>query len=864
MAASKKNEPAGKSKAKAKSTVKTKAKTATKAGAKSKGAKPKATTKTKVKAAAKPKSKTKTNGKTKTKTSSKTNAKKRPSKKSAKKPKKAKSSSRLGGFMAGVRKALLRLLIAAGLFASLTAGVVLLWTDYQLRMKFDGKRWALPAKVYSRPLELYAGLDLSADDFEAELKVLSYEKRSKVLEAGQYSRRGAEFQVFSRGFQFWDATEPSIKMAIRIAQGQVQQIRQVAFPGQAMAESLDLALVRIEPLVMGGFYPSHQEDRVLIQLEQAPEYLLAALLAVEDRQFYEHNGVSLKGIARAMVTNIKAGRVAQGGSTLTQQLVKNFYLSSERSLTRKFKEAVMAILLELHYDKQEILETYLNEVYLGQSGRYGVHGFGLASEYYFGQSFEHLNLPQVALLVGLVKGASYYDPRSRPERALKRRNQVLQLLAEQGGISASQLAQAIRAPLGVIANPSYFHYRYPAYLDLVKRQLRQNYREEDIFSQGLKIFTSLNPRVQQIAERQLERSLAQLEGRYGQELNALEAAVVMTSPQNGEVIAMIGGREVRQAGFNRALDAVRPTGSLIKPAIYLTALERYSEYSLASLISDQPLQVPVEDGQFWSPQNFDHKSHGDVTLLQALVSSYNQAAARLGMTLGVEHVVETMQRLGLRRELATYPATLLGAEGLAPVEVAQIYQTLAARGFQQPIRAIREVMDAQGQSLSRYPFTVRQVIDPEAAYFINYGLSQVMRQGTGKSAYRYLSPTLNLAGKTGTTNDLRDSWFVGYSEDYLGVVWLGRDDNGETPLTGASGALRVWSNIFRELGPQSLDLTESGKVESLWFDPSVQKRSGALCEGAIQLPMHRDYVTEQWTTCGQGDRVINKIKSWFN
>ena len=778
--------------------------------------------------------------------------------------KKASNTSRLGSFIASIRKALVLLLIGAGLIAGFLGGLTLLWTDYQLRLKFDGKRWALPAKVYSRPLELYSGLALSADDFEAELKMLSYEKRNEVLQVGQYSRKGAEIHLFSRGFQFWDATEPSIKMSVQFHQEQVLSVSQLPFPGQAMSSALDLALVRIEPLVIGGFYPNHKEDRVLIQLEQSPEYLLDALLAVEDRQFYEHFGVSLKGIARAMVSNIKAGRVAQGGSTLTQQLVKNFYLSNERSLTRKLKEAVMALLLEFHYDKREILETYLNEVYLGQAGRYGVHGFGLASEYYFGQSFEHLKLPQVALLVGLVKGPSYYDPRSRPERALKRRNQVLRLLADQGGISAQQLEQSVRAPLGIVKNPSYFHYRYPAYLDLVKRQLRQNYREEDIFNQGLKIFTSLNPRVQHVVERELAKSLAQLEGRYGDKLQELEAAVVMTSPQNGEVVAMVGGRRVRESGFNRALDAVRPTGSLIKPAIYLTALERYSEYSLASLVSDEPLQVPVEDGQFWSPQNFDRISHGQVTLLQALSRSYNQAAARLGMTLGVADVVDTLQRLGLRRELSYYPSTLLGAQGMAPVEVAQVYQTLAARGFQQPIRAIREVMDAQGNSLSRYPFSVHQVIDPEAAYFINYGLSQVMQKGTGKSAYRYMPKDVTLAGKTGTTNDMRDSWFVGYSEDYLGVVWLGRDDNGETPLTGASGALRVWSQIFRNLDPEPLDLSTGEGVEWVWFDPSTQKRSGALCEGALRFPMHKEYMTDQWTTCGQGDRVINKIKSWFN
>lgn len=775
-----------------------------------------------------------------------------------------KNSGLISRLASRLRFFLTRSVLVLAVTAFVIASLVVLWTDFQVRHQFDGKRWALPAKVYSRPLELYPDLALTVDELETELQMLSYSKVARVTKAGEYARRGNEIQLFSRGFQFWDGTEPSLQVGVSFSQERIRSIRQLPFAGTDMAADLPLALVRIEPLVIGGFYPNHKEDRILVRLEQAPDLLVETLLTVEDRGFFQHFGLSIRGIARAFLSNVKAGKIEQGGSTLTQQLVKNFYLNNERSITRKIKEAVMALLLEFHYQKEEILETYLNEVYLAQAGNYGVHGFGLASAYYFGESFEHLNVPQVALLVGLVKGPSYYDPRKYPQRALQRRNQVLDLIHAEGFIDEIAWQRYRRAPLGVVENPAYFHYRYPAYLDLVKRQLKQNYREQDIHNQGLKIFTSLDPRIQRIAENQLQYSLQQLEQSHGESLQDLQGAVVLTAPQSGEVVAMVGGRNVRNPGFNRALDAVRPIGSLIKPAIYLTALERYGDYSLASLISDEPLQVPTMEGDFWSPSNFDNTSHGQVTLLEALSRSYNQAAARIGLDLGVDQVIETLQRLGLRRELPAYPATLLGAGGLAPVEVAQIFQTLANQGFQQPIRAIREVMDAQGNSLSRYPYSVKQVVDPAAAYLINYALAEVMQAGTGKSVYYSLPKQITVAGKTGTTNDMRDSWFAGYSDDFLGVVWLGRDDNGATPLTGSAGALRVWRKIFRQLDPQALSLIKADDVEFIWYDAEAGKRSGVLCDGAIKIPMQKHSIPDEWTSCGQGDRVINKVKSWFN
>ncbi|MGH8463809.1 MAG: transglycosylase domain-containing protein, partial [Pseudomonas sp.] len=388
----------------------------------------------------------------------------------------------------------------------------------------------------------------------------------------------------------------------------------------------------LEPLMIGGIYPKNLEDRILIKIDQVPPYLLETLVAVEDRDFYSHFGVSPKSIARAVWVNTSSGAMRQGGSTLTQQLVKNFYLTNERSLSRKLTEAMMALLLELHYDKREILEAYLNEVFIGQDGQRAVHGFGLASQFFFSQPLSELKLHQVALLVGMVKGPSYYNPRRYPERATVRRNLVLDLLAEQGVATPEAVAAAKKMPLGVTKRGSLADSSFPGFLDLVKRQLRQDYRDEDLTEEGLRIFTSFDPILQMKSESAMAETFKRLAGRKG--ADEVEAAMVVTNPETGEVQALIGSRQAGFAGFNRAIDAVRPIGSLVKPAVYLTALEKPSKYTLTSWVQDEPFSVKGADGQVWRPQNYDRRSHGTIYLYQGLANSYNLSTAKLGLELG--------------------------------------------------------------------------------------------------------------------------------------------------------------------------------------------------------------------------------------
>lgn len=743
-------------------------------------------------------------------------------------------------------------------------GVVILagfaiYLDAIVQEKFSGKRWTIPAKVYARPLELFVGQKLSKDDFLIELDALGYRREAVANGPGAAAVSGNTVDLNTRGFQFYEGADPAQQIRVRFSGDYVADL--------ASGNGAKLAVARLEPLMIGGLYPKNLEDRILIKLDQAPPYLLDTLVTVEDRDFYHHFGVSPKSIARAFWVNASAGQMRQGGSTLTQQLVKNFYLTNERSLTRKLTEAMMAVLLEVHYSKQEILEAYLNEVFVGQDGQRAVHGFGLASQYFFSQPLSELKLHQVALLVGLVKGPSYYNPRRNPERALERRNLVLDLLEQQGVATAEVVAAAKQMPLGVTKTGSLADSSFPGFLDLVKRQLREDYRDEDLTEEGLRIFTSFDPILQMKSESAMSETFKRLSGRKG--VDDVEAAMVVTNPETGEVQALIGSRKAGYAGFNRAIDAVRPIGSLVKPSIYLTALEQPSKYTLTSWVADEPFQVKGADGQTWKPQNFDHKAHGNIFLYQGLAHSYNLSSAKIGLELGVPNVFKTIGKLGVQMDWPAYPSMLLGAGALSPMQVATMFQTIANGGFNTPMRGIRSVLTAEGEPLKRYPFQIQQRFDPGSIYLLQNAMQRVMREGTGRSVYNVLPSSLNLAGKSGTTNDSRDSWFAGFSQDLLAVVWLGRDDNGKTPFTGATGALQVWTSFMKKADPLPLDMALPDNVVQVWVNAATGQGTDPSCPNAVQMPYIRGSEPAPGASCGgpaaaPAQEVMDWVKGWLN
>jgi penicillin-binding protein 1B len=725
------------------------------------------------------------------------------------------------------------------------ACLLLAYTDALVSTTFKGRRWEVPAQVFARPLELYPGLPLGIDAVDYELELLGYRNVDQPRQPGEKLRRASQLQLHTRGFQFPEETIMAQPLELRFSGGRLASLK---------TGGRSLPLARLEPVQVGGIYPRHQEDRLLLKLKESPETLRQALLVVEDRGFYRHWGISPTGIARAALANFRAGRLVQGGSTLTQQLVKNYYLTRERSISRKLSEMLMSVLLELHFSKDEILEAYINEVFLGQDGPRAIHGFGLASRHYFDLSLEQLGLHQQALLVGMVKGPSLYNPLRNPERALERRNTVLAVMREQGVIDEVEHTVAAAMPLDLTARPRVVN-SYPAYLDLVRRQLLRDYREEDLGSRGLRIFTSFDPLLQRQAERSIETVLERIDP-----AGELEAAMVVTSFDNGEVRALIGGRRPRFAGFNRAVDAIRQVGSLIKPVVYLTALEQSERWSLASPLDDGPVNLELEDGNTWSPRNFDRKSHGTVPLHRALSQSYNQATARLGMEIGTAGVLKTLAKFGVDRMQPDVPAMLLGAGGMSPIDVAALYQGIAAGGFKLPLHTIRDIVAADGRVLQRFPLTYERVASVKAVHLLNYTLREVVREGTGRGVYSVLPDDFAVAGKTGTTNDNRDSWFAGFSGDLLAVNWVGRDDNAPTGLTGAAGALRIWADFLANTPRTSLAYRVPEGIENYWIDEASGKLSAENCEGARLLPFIQGSQPRERIECTKTSR---RILDWF-
>jgi penicillin-binding protein 1B len=727
------------------------------------------------------------------------------------------------------------------------------YLDSNVREQFEGKRWAIPARVYASPVELYAGQNLSTEKFEELLKGLNYRLDKELKAEGSYTKKDENIIVKTRVFDFWDQREPSRVLGVNFSESGIANVMD-------LSSAKEIAIVRMDPVQIGSFYPAIKEDRILIKLDETPEILIKGLLASEDRNFYNHIGISFRGIARALMADIKAGGMVQGGSTITQQLVKNFYLSSERRLWRKIQEVFMALILEFRYSKHEILEAYLNEIYLGQDGASAVHGFGLASEFYFGSPLKDLNLEQMATLVALVRGPSQYDPRRYQDRAVERRNLVLDEMANEEYITEQQAAQAKKNPLIVLPRSHIAKNRYPGFLDLVKRQLKQEYHEEDLTSDGLRIFTTLDTQIQDTLEKTVANKLTQLE--KTSRAKALEAAIVVTRRDSGEIAALASAREETASGFNRALDAVRPVGSLIKPVVYLTALQYPNKYTITTRVSDTGITVNLPNGTSWEPKNYDHREHGNVSLLTALAKSFNLATVRVGLDIGVARTAKTLKEMGVTREVDIYPSFLLGASSLTPIEVTQMYQTLAGDGFLSPLRGIRAVVAEGGKKLQSYPFVVRQAVDPSATYIVNTMLQEVMHQGTGHSAYEEFPKDYGLVGKTGTTNDAKDSWFAGYTGDYLSVVWLGRDDNKPIGLTGSTGALQVWTTLMKQISKQPVLLIPPDNITTAWVDSGNGLLANKACRNAKEYPYLPGSEPTAYSTCGQ--EVIDQDKTWFD
>jgi penicillin-binding protein 1B len=721
--------------------------------------------------------------------------------------------------------------------------------------EFQGRHWSVPARVFAAPLELYAGAPVAAGDLEEELRRLHYRTGDPMAGPGFYRRHGDTFDLHARRVRFLDELREPTLVSIRAGRDSITALKN--------ADGTELPVFRLDPPVVGSVFPVHGEDRLVLSPADVPPLLRSGIKLIEDRRFDEHHGVDAYGLLRALWANLRARRVVQGGSTLTQQLVKNYFLSDEQTFARKATEAVMAMRLEAHYSKEEILVAYLNEVYLGQDGARAVHGFGLASEYYFAKPLAELDVGELALLIGLVKGPSFYDPRKHPDRARSRRNLVLQMLADAHLIDPAAAKRTAANPLAL--RPPGGSY-VPAYLDLVRRHLKRDYAEADLAAAGLAVYTSLDPRAQGAAELALTSHLKRLDAAGRVRGASLEGAVIVAEPNSGDVVAVVGGREVGADGFNRALDARRPIGSLVKPAVYLAAIET-GRYNAATVIEDAPIELKLGDGSIWAPQNFEHQTYGRVPMVRALAESMNLATVRLGLDIGLPRVAETLQRLGLEARPALNPSLLLGTVEMTPLEVVEVYTALANGGFRARLRAVHAVLDEQGRPLKSFKVQVEAAASPAAVFQLDRMLTLVTTRGTARDAPARLPRGTVVAGKTGTSSDTRDSWFAGFTGNYVAVVWVGYDDNRATGLTGAAGALPVWADTLAKLKPASFEPVPPELVEDRVIGYGDGLETTADCSAdAVLVSVPKDAALPAKPDCISSPRatVGDKIKAWLN
>ena len=708
----------------------------------------------------------------------------------------------------------------------------MLYLNHQVGERFGKLRWQVPTRVYARPLTLRTGLAMDAQTLKTELDAASYHG-GDGKRAGTYVRNGGRWRISSRGYDDVDGRIAPAQLEVTLSGGEVIAIRDV---GSRKA----LRSARLDPARIATLYGQQQEERRLVRIEEVPELLVTGLQAVEDKDFNHHMGVDLGGMLRAVFVNVKSGGdTRQGASTLTQQLARSGLLGigKEQTYTRKFKEILFALLLEARYDKRTILEAYFNQVDLGQRGAQAIRGVSAASEFWFGRDLRDLSTEQIALMIGLVKGPSWYNPRRNPERATERRNFVLEKMHENGLIDDKEYQRASKAPLGVTENAgNVAANRFPAYVDLVRKQLARDYPANSISGAGLSVMSGMSPSAQGYAEGAVTRTLKAI-GSKGRP--PLEAGMVMTDVHNGDVLAVVGSRDFTEPGFNRAVDARRPVGSLLKPFVYLLALAQPDKWSLASTISDAPVTVSLGRSRTWKPGNSDGRSHGTVRMLDALAQSYNQATVRLGMDVQPQRLAELIRTLaGIQSE--GQPSLILGAVDQSPYAMAQLYQFLASGGEIQPLHAVRGVLDSQGRAIKRYDSDAppAQKGDAVAARLVGSALQYAVTSGTGRPLIRDGLGRLSPAGKTGTSNDGRDSWFAGYTGDHLAVVWVGNDQNKETGLYGATGGMRVWSDIFARLPSAPLRIAGEG-LDWQWVEDGYSTDAG--CPGARRFAFVAGY-----------------------
>lgn len=673
--------------------------------------------------------------------------------------------------------------------------------------RFEGRRWNLPSRIYSDLLAIRPGDGSSPEKLVAKLDRLLYQRSEDApSRPGHYRRTGTSVEIFTRPFRYPGHDFPGFRSTVEFSAGRVSAVRGAG--GDA------IPAVIIEPELLGSVFGDEVEDRSLVRLEEVPKTLTDAILVTEDRDFYRHAGVSIKRTFGAVFSNLKGG-ATQGGSTLTQQLVKNLYLSPERTLKRKGEEAILSLILDARYSKDEIFEAYLNEIYLGREGSIAITGVGEAARHYFGKEAADLDLAESAAIAGMIKAPNVYSPLRNPAKAVPRRDLILRLMHAEKKISDEELRQALALPMKP-ASRSAFRTKAPHFVDFVKGELAERYGEK-LKTEGLKIYTTLDVDLQQAGQRAVTEGLAGLEKKYRRLAEAakqapLQGALIMLEPETGAVRVLVGGRDYRLSQFNRVTQAHRQPGSLFKPFVYLAAFSRRDlprPVTPATIFDDAPITVAwdrKESEQQWTPRNYDNAFRGPMSARSALEQSINIPTVRAALEAGLPTVLATARAAGIGSRLRPYPSIALGAFEISPIEIASAYSVFADGGVRIEPNAIVGVMTSEGTVLDRKETALKPALPADAVFLVDSMMRGAVDRGTGGGA-RLGGVKGVLAGKTGTTNDGRDAWFVGFSPRFLAAVWVGYDDNRAVHLSGSQGAVPLFAEFTRSVPGQYFNET---------------------------------------------------------
>jgi penicillin-binding protein 1B len=720
----------------------------------------------------------------------------------------------------------------------LAAGLILYgwYLSAKVEERFAGRRWSLPSTVYSDITILYPGQRINRSLFSRKLNNLGYRQVShNPRKKGEMNTTPSEITIYLNDLTMPTVKRDSFPVKIEFFQNKIESIRRVD-TGKLVP------ILELEPEEIMQFFGPEREKRNLVSIHQVPQDLIYAVLAAEDGRFYKHHGIDPRGILRALYTNLRHGAIRQGGSTLTQQLAKNYFLTPERTISRKIIEAILSVIIEAIYEKDDILEIYLNEIYLGQKGSVSINGVGEASSFYFDKSVKNLTLPEAAMIAGLIKGPNHYSPYVDISRCRERRDMVLKAMNRKGWITDENLGNALSSKIEV-AGFSIQTKKAPYFIDYLSKQIETLYPAEDLNSLGLSIYTTLDMQVQTAAELALKNGLARLEKsipalRRQKVEEKLQGAVIVMQPKTGYILAMVGGRNYKESQFNRIVQSRRQPGSAFKPLVYLTSLE---DFTPASRLSNEPKTYMI-NGNPWEPKNFSPSDEFNVSMRMALAKSYNLATVDLAMKTGLEKIVHTTTRFQFSTPVKPFPSLALGAFEVIPLELARAYCVFAADGMQSYPLSLKDVTDENGRLLKQKYMNIKRLISPSKAFIMSSMLRSVATEGTARSLISK-GVTWPVSCKTGTTNDFRDAWFVGFTPDILALVWIGFDNGDSLFTTGSAAALPIWADLMNSI-PQYISQNWY-KIPSGVVKRTICSESGLIAHQGCPEPQEELFLSEK-------------------